>query len=461
MADHPDDRGRREDRAAQALSPRPDTIAAVATAPGRGGIGIVRVSGARLDALARDLTGLAPFPRKATRATFRDASGDALDEGLILYFPAPHSYTGEDVLELHAHGGPVVMRLLLARCLELGARIAEPGEFTRRAFLNDKLDLAQAEAVADLIDASTEAAARSALRSLRGDFSRRVDELAAQLVELRMLVEATLDFPEEEIDPVDRYDARVRLQNLREAVARALDQARKGSVLRTGLTAVLVGRPNVGKSSILNRLAGEDVVIVTPVPGTTRDAVRQTVQIEGIPIHLVDTAGLRETGDPVESVGIERTWAAIDAADLILMIADARTGLQPQDHAILERLPKGLPRVQVLNKMDLGAAERASTEGAIPTSALTGEGIEALRSALLRAAGWESVSEDVFMARARHLDALARAGQALQRAEHQIGAAELFAEELRMAQRDLNAITGEFGADDLLGEIFGRFCIGK
>jgi tRNA modification GTPase len=410
--------------------------------------------------MARDLVGFSPVPRRAMRASFRDDHGAALDEGLVLFFPAPASYTGEDVLELHAHGGPTVMRLLLARCVALGARIAEPGEFTRRAFLNDKLDLAQAEAVADLIDASTEAAARCAVRSLRGEFSERIAELLAQLVELRMLIEATLDFPEEEIDPVDRYDARVRLQGLREAVARSLLQSRRGSVLRSGLTAVLVGQPNVGKSSLLNRLAGEEVAIVTPLPGTTRDAVRQTIQVEGIPIHVVDTAGLRDAVDPVESIGIERTWAAIDAADLVLVVTDARTGVQAEDREIVARLPGRLARVQVLNKSDL-IGLRAATPDGIYTSALTGEGIDALRAAMLRVAGWESSTEDVFMARARHLDALERTGAALARAEARMAEPELLAEELRLAHRDLSAITGEYSADDLLGEIFQRFCIGK
>jgi tRNA modification GTPase len=463
MADQPHDRGRRQGGSAQALSGATDTIAAVATAPGRGGIGVVRVSGADLRPLAQRLLGTVPSPRTAVRAGFLDQDGAAIDDGLALYFPAPRSYTGEDVLELHAHGGPVVLRLLLARCVQLGARIAEPGEFTRRAFLNDKLDLAQAEAVADLIDASTEKAARCALRSLRGEFSERIGELLARLVELRMLVEATLDFPEEDIDPVDRTDARARLRTLRAAVHRALEQGTRGSVLRSGLVVVLAGRPNVGKSSILNRLAGEEVVIVTPVPGTTRDSVRQTIQVGGVPLHIIDTAGLRETGDPVEKLGIERTWAAIERADLVLLIADARHGVQPEDEAILERIPARVLRKVVHNKIDLVGSAGTVEAGAavIPVSAHTGEGMEALRSALLEAAGWQDEGEDVFMARERHIDALSRTSAALARAEDNMGQAELFAEELRMAQRDLNAITGEFGADDLLGEIFQRFCIGK
>jgi tRNA modification GTPase len=415
--------------------------------------------------MARDLLGRLPAPRRAIRARFLDRHAAALDEGLALYFPSPHSYTGEDVLELHGHGGPVVLRLLLGRCVELGARIAEPGEFTRRAFLNDKLDLAQAEAVADLIDASTEAAARCALRSLRGEFSERVRALLRELVELRMLVEATLDFPEEEIDAADRIQARARLERLRRALARALEQARRGSVLRSGLSVALIGRPNVGKSSLLNRLAGEEVVIVTPIPGTTRDAVRQSVVLEGVPVHLVDTAGLRETADPIESLGIERTWGAVSRADLALLVADAERGLQPEDEAILARLPEWLPRIVALNKIDLygmrPSAQRVGEVREIRLSVLTGEGVDLLRAALLEAAGWQPGEENVFMARERHLAALAGAERWLSGAERQIDAPELFAEELRMAQRDLNTITGEFGADDLLGEIFSRFCIGK
>ena len=452
---------------AQGPAPRPpsEPIAAIATAPGRGGIGVVRISGSDLQSIGQGLLGRLPPPRRAVRSSFFDLRGEVLDEGLALYFPAPHSYTGEDVLELHGHGGPVVLGMLLARCVELGAHIAEPGEFTRRAFLNEKLDLAQAEAVADLIDASTRTAARCALRSLRGDFSERVRALQSELVELRTLVEATLDFPEDELDMLERHDMRARLDKLNAELRRALEQAKRGSVLRSGLTAVLIGRPNVGKSSLLNRLAGEDVVIVTPVPGTTRDAVRQTIELDGIPMNLVDTAGLRPTSDPVETIGIERTWTAIEHADLVLLIADARYGIQPEDEAILSRLAQQLPRIVVLNKIDLlgqsASAARGEQVRTVHLSALTGEGVALLRAALLEAAGWQPGGEDVFMARERHIAALAAAEQSLQRAERQIAHMELFAEELRMAQRDLSAIIGEFGADDLLGEIFSRFCIGK
>lgn len=438
-----------------------DTIAAIATAHGRAGIGVVRVSGRSLAGFARDLTGKAPPARRATRAVFRDAHGAAIDDGLLLYFPAPHSYTGEDVLELQGHGGPLVLAMLLRRALELGARLAEPGEFTRRAFLNDKLDLAQAEAVADVIDATTEAAARCAVRSLRGEFSRAIRALVDQLVELRALAEATLDFPEEEIDPLHRADARGRLERLRGALDDTLARAQQGSLLRSGLHVVLAGQPNVGKSSLLNRLAGEDLAIVTPVPGTTRDSVRQAIQVEGVPLNVVDTAGLRDTTDEVERLGIERTWNEIERADLALLIVDARSGVTAADEAIVARLPHRLARLVVHNKIDLiGAAPRAETD-AVYLSAKTGAGVELLRTRLLEHAGWHSSEESVFIARERHLVALRRAAERLAAAVGQLAAPELFAEELRLAQNELGAITGEFTVDDLLGEIFARFCIGK
>ena len=441
------------------------TIAAIATPPGRGGIGVVRVSGADLANFAERLIGRAPIPRRAERAVFRDATGREIDEGLALYFPAQRSYTGDDVLELHGHGGPVVMQMLLRRCLELGARVAEPGEFTRRAFLADKLDLAQAEAVADLIDAATESAARCAVRSLKGDFSDAIHALEAQLVELRMLVEATLDFPEEEIDPLDRANARERLARVAGGVDQALSQARQGSLLRMGLHVVLAGQPNVGKSSLLNRLAGEERAIVTPVPGTTRDTVREAIQIGGVPLNIVDTAGLRETADEVERLGIERTWREIERADLLLLIVDAREGVTTEDEAIVAKLPARLRRVVVHNKIDL--ARRApqvmhAADGEhVFLCAITGEGVDLLRESLLALAGFEGREEDLFMARERHLDALRRARECLAAAAEAFGQPELFAEELRLAHHELATITGEFTADDLLGEIFSRFCIGK
>jgi tRNA modification GTPase len=447
------------------MSAPSDVIAAIATAQGRAGIGIVRISGKDLKPIASQLLEKIPAPRVATRTSFRSRDGEPIDDGIALYFPAPASYTGEDVLELQGHGGPVVLQMLLRRCVELGARLAEPGEFTRRAFLNDKIDLAQAEGVADLIEAATEAAARCALRSLRGEFSAVIEGLAKQLVELRMLVEATLDFPEEEIDASDREHADKRIGQLRGDLARALERGRQGSVLRSGLQVVLAGQPNVGKSSLLNRLAGEELAIVTEIPGTTRDAVRQTIQIEGVPMNIIDTAGLRDTADKVEAIGIARTWDAIGKADVLLLIVDARTGIGAADRAIVARLPGKLNSVTVFNKIDLTGEAPRSEEGAggprVHVSARTGEGIDALRRALLALAGWQSSGEDVFMARARHLAALERVAGALEQAQQAMAHSELFAEELRIAQRELNTITGEFTADDLLGEIFSRFCIGK
>jgi tRNA modification GTPase len=444
---------------------RTDTIAAVATAPGRGGIGVVRVSGTGLLDFAYRLTGKQPPARRATMADFRAADGSVIDQGILLFFPAPHSFTGEDVLELQGHGGPVVMQQLLGRCVELGARLAEPGEFTRRAFLNDKLDLAQAEAVADLIEASTVQAARSALRSLSGEFSRQVHELVDQLVELRMLVEATLDFPEEEIDPLRDTDMVPRLERLRAGLAELRGRARQGSLLRTGMTVVLAGLPNVGKSSLLNRLAGEERAIVTDIAGTTRDALRETIQVEGIPLHVIDTAGLRDTDDTVERIGIERTWREIEKADVVLQIVDARAGVTPADRAIAGRLPAGVERVVVENKCDLAhqQAGRFESHGQVHLrlSAKTGEGISLLHEELLRVAGWQGHGEDLILARERHLEALAGAERRLTLAAGELQRLELAAEELRLAQEDLSAITGEFTADDLLGVIFGRFCIGK
>jgi tRNA modification GTPase len=438
-----------------------DVIAAIATAPGRGGIGVVRVSGRDLRPFAERLLRKVPEPRRAVRAAFADASGAVIDDGLALYFPGPHSYTGEDVLELQGHGGTVVLRMLLARCIELGARHAEPGEFTRRAFLNDRIDLAQAESVADLIDASTEAAARSAVRSLQGEFSARVRALVDALIDLRMRVEAALDFPEEDIDPADREDARVRLASVTRALDDALAGARQGSLLRTGIHVVLAGQPNVGKSSLLNRLAGEELAIVTPIAGTTRDAVRQGIQIDGVPLVVVDTAGLRETDDEVERIGIARTWSEIERADVLLLLVDARAGVTAADEAIVATLPERLVRIVVHNKIDLAGRDPGATDDAIFLSAGTGVGIELLQRRLLQAVGWKGEAGGTFMARERHVAALLRARAALAAAAEQAAVPELFAEELRLAQRALDEITGEFSADDLLGEIFSRFCIGK
>ena len=445
------------------------TIAAIATAPGRGGVGIVRVSGHSLATFAEGLTGKpAPAPRHAAITDFLSVDGCVIDQGLILYFPAPASFTGEDVLELQGHGGPVVMNLLLTRCLELGARLADPGEFTRRAFLNDKLDLAQAEAVADLIDAATASAAKSAVRSLQGEFSSAIHELVEALTELRTLIEATLDFPEEEIDFLKNADAFNRLAKLCDAVKQIHAKARQGKLLQSGLSVVLIGQPNVGKSSLLNRLAGDEVAIVTPVAGTTRDALRSSIQIHGIPLNIIDTAGLRHTEDEIEQIGIARAWKAIAQADLAILLVDASIGIAAEDHSILEKLPEKLPRIILRNKIDLTGeppqkhADQAATT--LSVSAKTGQGMELLETALLDIADWQD-AEDTFIARARHVEALAASAEHLACAKDEIESdppqLELVAENLMLAQNALSAITGEISPDELLGEIFSRFCIGK
>lgn len=439
-----------------------DLIAAIATALGRGGIGVVRISGPDLVPLMRGMLGKEVAPRMASYRSFLDAQGEVLDQGIALYFPAPRSFTGESVLELQGHGGPQVLQLVLARCLELGARPAEPGEFTRRAFLNDKLDLAQAEAVADLIDAQSQTAARSAMRVLNGEFSRRIHAMADALVRLRMLVEATLDFPEEEVDFLEAADAVGKLRSIQAQLSGLLAQARQGALLRQGMHVALVGQPNVGKSSLLNRLAGYEAAIVTEVAGTTRDTVRESIQLQGVPIHVIDTAGLRETADPVERLGIARAWAALDQADVALLLVDAQHGLGQAELGILARLP-AIPRLTVHNKIDLtGEVPRLSEDRQeIWLSAATGAGVDLLCERLLELGGWQGGQEDVFMARTRHLNALREAADHLARAQATYRQLELFAEELRLAHESLAQITGEFSADDLLGEIFSRFCIGK
>ena len=445
-----------------------DIIAAVATATGRGGIGVVRVSGPDLTALGTGLLKVLPAPRLATHSIFYGEDDRAIDEGIALYFPAPASYTGEDVLELQGHGGPVVMQMLLRRCLRLGARLAEPGEFTRRAFLNGKMDLAQAEGVADLIDAATEAAARCAFRSLRGEFSSVIDGVVEELKELRVLIEADLDFPEEEIEIAGHENVGMRLGRLRQTLAQAIGKGQQGSLLRRGLQVVLAGQPNVGKSSLLNRLAGEELAIVTAIPGTTRDTVRQTIQLEGVPVNIIDTAGLRNAGDEVEAHGISRTWQAIERADVLLLIVEAGQGLKEPEREIIGRLPRDLPRVVVFNKIDLiGAKARSSVhtglkeETHVWLSAKTGEGTALLSGELLSIAGWQAAGEDVFLARERHLEGLRKAAEGLNRAEAVLGQAELLAEELRLVQKELGRVTGEYSSDDLLGDIFSKFCIGK
>jgi len=462
-----------------------EPIVAIATASGRGAVGIVRVSGANLRPLIEAVCGEVPEARRATYLPFLDADRQPLDRGLAIHFPAPHSYTGEDVLELQAHGGIVLLQLLLARCLEAGAeidpatgaarlpglRIARPGEFTERAFLNDKLDLAQAEAVADLIDASTEAAARSASRSLSGAFSFEVERLRDALIELRMLVEATLDFPEEEIDFLERADARGRLARIGADLNAVRERARQGALLREGVTVVLAGQPNVGKSSLLNALAGAELAIVTAIPGTTRDKVAETIQIEGVPIHIVDTAGLRDASDEVERIGVARTWDEIGAADVVVFLHDllriGSAGYDADEARLAERLASQQVapghRIDVYNKADV--ADGAAPDDGLRLSAKTGLGLDALRRRLLEIAGWRAEPEGVFIARTRHLEALQRTADHLQlaeaHAEQRDAALELLAEELRLAHDALGEITGAFTADDLLGVIFGRFCIGK
>ncbi len=452
-----------------------DAIVAVATASGRGAVGIVRISGPGLKPLVTAVCGCQLEARRASFLPFLDGAGVAIDKGLAIFFPAPHSFTGEDVLELQAHGGPVVLQMLLARCLEagagLGARVAQPGEFTQRAFLNGKIDLAQAEAVSDLIDASTEAAARSAIHSLSGVFSAQIDKISAQLIELRALVESTLDFPDEEIDFLEAAGASHRLQRIAEDLDAVLLRARHGMLLRDGVRVVLAGQPNVGKSSLLNALAGAELAIVTPVPGTTRDKVSAAIQIEGVPIHVIDTAGLRDSSDEVEQIGIARSWAAIRGADLVLFLHDL-TRITNADYAhgesaLAERLTPlaagGAKLLHVYNKVD-ARADGLAVQG-LAVSALTGQGLEPLRQAVLESAGWQRLPEGVFTARMRHVQALRLAATHVASAEaHAAGehaALELLAEELRLAHRALEEITGTFSSEDLLGQIFSRFCIGK
>lgn len=442
----------------------PDTIAAVATPPGRGGVGIIRLSGKLVPELALGILGSLPSPRKAVHCLFKAADGSALDDGIALYFPAPHSFTGEDVLELQGHGGTIVLDMLLKRCVELGARLARPGEFSERAFLNDKLDLAQAEAIADLIDSGSEQAARSALRSLQGEFSTAVNVLLTGLIELRVYVEAALDFPDEEIDFLADVAVTNRLESIKQQLHTIFLKARQGSLLRDGMHLVIVGRPNAGKSSLLNALAGQETAIVTEIAGTTRDVLRERINLDGMPLHIVDTAGLRESDDPVEKIGIERAWAEIAKADLILLLVDDTRHDEPENADILARLPPHLPRITVHNKVDLSGKQPGKQGEHLYISAKQSLGIDALRAELKTRMGYQGAAEDTFMARRRHLQALAETQAAVERAEFQLrefNAGELMAEELRMAQDALGQITGKFTPDDLLGEIFSNFCIGK
>ncbi len=469
-------------------------IVAVATAPGRGAVGIVRVSGRGIDAVVEALCGRTLQPRQATYLAFRDGAGEVIDKGLAIYFPGPHSYTGEDVLELQAHGGPVVLQLLVARCLEAAhavdpatgqapmadLRLAQPGEFTERAFLNDKIDLAQAEAVADLIDASTESAARSAARSMSGEFSASVNALLAQLVKLRMLVEATLDFPEEDIDFLQKADAAGQLQSLQTTLATVMQRAVQGAILREGIKVVIAGQPNAGKSSLLNALAGAEVAIVTPIAGTTRDKVSQLIQIAGVPLHVVDTAGLREALDEVEKIGVARAWVEIESADAVLFLhdltrhaggdAEEMGSYNAEDASIASviasKLSDQTPVIHVWNKSDLvSAAVQQAAPAGVLISAKSGEGLTTLRQQLLTTVGWQAAPDGLFMARERHVQALQKVSDQLDVAASQLAARQpaldLLAEDLRQAQLHLSEITGAFSSDDLLGEIFSRFCIGK
>ena len=453
-----------------------DPIVAIATGPGRGGIGIVRVSGAAIAPIIEAILGARAselVPRRALYSKFVAGDGAEIDHGIALYFPAPHSYTGENVLELQGHGGPVVLRMLLARCLQagrtIGMRIAQPGEFTQRAFLNDRLDLAQAEAVADLIDATTEIAARAAVRSLAGEFSRRAHALTSALIELRVLVEATLDFPEEELDFLQQSDAAGRLARIRGDLDQLLKQAQQGALLRDGLNVVLVGAPNVGKSSLMNTLAGADIAIVTAIPGTTRDRIEQQINVDGIPLNVIDTAGLREAADEVEQLGIARTLAEIERADVVLHVVDATQSVNDAGvlQRVSQRIGRAAPLLTVINKIDLVDSAPRVEGKRVYLSAKTGAGVDLLRDELKRVAGWEQETsgESVFLARERHLRAMAVARDhlalAAQHAAQSDLQLDLLAEELRLAGNSIGEITGEVSADDLLGVIFSRFCIGK
>jgi len=447
-----------------------DTIAAIATAPGRGGVGIVRVSGAKVVEITQAVLGKLPKPRYAFYGDFLGAEGQVLDRGIALYFPNPNSFTGEDVLELQAHGGPVVLQWLLNRVVELGARLAEPGEFSKQAFINDKLDLTQAEAISDLIEASSEQAARSAIRSLQGDFSREVNALVEETIRLRIYVEAAIDFPEEEIDFLSDGKVATDLQNIWNRLQKVFYAAKQGALLREGMSVVILGRPNAGKSSLLNALSGRESAIVTDVAGTTRDIVKEEINIDGMPLHILDTAGVREATDQVEKIGIERAWQALDNADRVLVMLQAGEQIHPEDQIILDRLPAHTPVTLVRNKIDLIQqsprieVELETQRTIVWLSAKHQQGLDLLREHLKKEMGFSQTAEGVFMARKRHLDALETALSWIESGQQQLegfAAGELLAEDLRLAQQALSEITGRFTSDDLLGRIFTSFCIGK
>ncbi len=447
-----------------------DTIAAIATAPGRGGVGIVRVSGNKALEIAQTILGKTPTPRYAHYGPFYGQEGEVLDQGIALYFPNPNSFTGEDVLELQGHGGPVVLQWLLERVVQLGARLAEPGEFSKQAFMNDKLDLAQAEAIADLIEASSDQAARSAMRSLQGDFSREVNTLVEEMIQLRIYVEAAIDFPEEEIDFLSDGRVAGQLNDILSRLNRVFASAKQGALLREGMSVVILGRPNAGKSSLLNALSGKESAIVTDIAGTTRDIVKEEINIDGMPLHILDTAGVREATDQVEKIGIERAWQALDSADRVLVMLQAGEAIHPEDQIILDKLPSNIPVTLVRNKIDLidhqpmVELEELTGRTVIWLSAKHRMGLELLQEHLKTEMGYAQTEEGVFMARKRHLDALQTALSWVLNGKQQLeefAAGELLAEDLRLAQEALSEITGRFTSDDLLGRIFTSFCIGK
>mgnify|MGYP000197415949 FL=1 len=445
-----------------------NTIAAISTAPGAGGIGVVRVSGPLALEIGQKISGAILVPRIADFHNFKDLNGTLIDQGLILFFSAPHSFTGEDIIELQCHGGTVVTQSILNLCLKNGAKLAEPGDFTKRAYLNNKIDLAQAESVADLINASTEEAALGAINSLSGKFSLEINNLLKNLIELRMYVEACLDFPEEDIDFISEGNVKDKLQHLSETMMHIMQAASQGQLLRDGISLVLVGQPNVGKSSLLNQLSGEDKAIVTDIPGTTRDAVISDINLNGIPLNIIDTAGLRETDDPIEKFGIEKTWSSLEKSHVALFLVEASKGITDFEQSILGLLPKGIKRIWIFNKIDLlnskAKLKQLNNDQIVYISAKTGEGLDLLKQAILNEVGFKQNSEgseNKFIARKRHLEALESVHHSLQNAQLKIASAELVAEELTIAQKYLSSITGEFSSDDLLGEIFSQFCIGK
>ena len=444
-----------------------NTIAAISTPIGAGGIGIIRISGSLALKIGQKISGAKLLPRIANFYSFKDLQGSLIDQGLVLFFPAPNSFTGEDVVELQCHGGAVVVQSILSLCLEMGADLAEPGDFTKRAYLNNKIDLAQAESVVDLINASTKEAVKSAANSLSGKFSLEINNLLKYLIELRTYVEACLDFPEEDIDFISEGKVKEKLKNLSKTMIMIMESASQGQLLRDGISLVLVGQPNVGKSSLLNQLSGEEKAIVTEIPGTTRDAITSDIDLNGIPLNIIDTAGLRKTDDPIEKFGIEKTWSSLEKGHIALFLVEVSKGITEYEKSILNRLPKDIKRIWIFNKIDL-SKEKAkirdiNKDKAVYISAKNGEGLDLLKQVILTLIGFENTedNQNKFMARKRHLEALEKVYQSLQKAESNIDSAELVAEELTISQRHLSSITGEFTSDDLLGEIFSKFCIGK